>query len=54
MAEAAGAALLGERSLKAALDLNWDEPVECAQALTIILTTLETVEAYADQQALAP
>jgi len=54
VAEEAGAALLGDRSLKAALDLNWDEPVECAQALTIILTTLETVEAYAGQQALAP
>jgi len=50
VAEDAGAALLGGSSLKAALDLNWDEPVECAQALTIILTTLETVEAYATQQ----
>ena len=50
VAEEAGAALLGDRSLKAALDLNWDEPVECAQALTLILTTLETVEAYASQQ----
>ena len=53
VAEEAGAALLGGSSLKAALDLNWDEPVECAQALTLILTTLETVEAYAGQQALA-
>ena len=54
VAAEAGAALLGHSSLKAALDLNWDEPIECAQALTIILTTLETVEAYVDQQALAP
>jgi transposase len=52
VAEEAGAALLGHSSLKAALDLNWDEPVECGQALTIILTTLEVVEAYAEQQAL--
>lgn len=52
VAEEAGAALLGNSSLKAALDLNWDEPVECAQALTLILTTLEVVEAYAEQQAL--
>jgi transposase len=52
VAEAAGAALLGGTSLKAALDLNWDEPLECAQALTLILTTLETVEAYASQQTL--
>ena len=52
VAAEAGAALLGRSSLKAALDLNWDEPVECAQALTIILTTLETVEAYITQQAL--
>ena len=53
VAAEAGAALLGDSSLKAALDLNWDEPVECAQALTLILTTLETVEAYAGQQPLA-
>jgi len=52
VAEEAGAALLGGSSLKAALDLNWDEPVACAQALTIILTTLETVEAYAAGQPL--
>jgi transposase len=52
VAEEAGAALLAGSSLKAALDLNWDEPVECAQALTIILTTLETVEAYAAHQPL--
>jgi len=52
VAEEAGAALLGGSSLKAALDLNWDEPVACAQALTIILTTLETVETYVGQQPL--
>jgi hypothetical protein len=53
VAEEAGAALLGGSSLKAALDLNWDEPVACAQALTLILTTLETVETYIGQQPLA-
>jgi hypothetical protein len=53
VAEEAGAALLSGSSLKAALDLNWDEPVECAQALTLILTTLETVETYIGQQPLA-
>lgn len=52
VAEEAGAALLSSGSLKAALDLNWGEPVECAQALTLILTTLEVVEGYAEQQAL--
>jgi transposase len=54
VAEEAGAALLGGSSLKAALDLNWDEPVACAQALTIILTTLEMVETYVGQQPLPP
>lgn len=38
---------------KAALGLNWDESVACAPALTLILMTVETVEAYAGQQALA-
>ncbi len=52
VAAEAGAALLSQSSLKAALDLNWDEPVECAQALSLILTTLETVEAYASHQTL--
>jgi transposase len=52
VAEEAGAALLGGSSLKVALDLNWDDPVACAQALTLILTTLETVETYTGQQTL--
>ncbi len=39
-----GTQLLVGSSLKAALDLNWDDPTERKQALELILNTLDTVE----------
>ena len=44
--------LLSATSLKAALDLDWDDPATQTQALQIVLATLETVEAWTAQQAL--
>lgn len=44
--------LLSATSLKAALDLDWDDPAAQTQALQIVLATLETVEAWSAQQAL--
>lgn len=44
----AGAPLIGDTSLKAALDLDWDDPAQQAYALTAILQTLETVEAWVE------
>lgn len=57
VAEAAGAALVGHptTSLKAALNLDWDDPAQREQALSTVLTTLEQVEAWvASQPAVAP
>ena len=34
----------GTRSLKAALDCDWDDPVERTAALEQVLVTLDTVE----------
>lgn len=42
---AAGAALLGPSSLKAALDVDWDEPAQRAWALGVVLEVLGQVEA---------
>jgi hypothetical protein len=42
----AGASLLGGTSLKAALDLDWDDPAQQACALTTVLHTLEAIEAW--------
>lgn len=39
-----GTQLLVGSSLKATLDLNWDDPTERKQALEVILNTLDTVE----------
>ncbi len=44
VASETGAELLTGTSLKAALDLNWDEPTERAQALEAILNTLDNIE----------
>jgi hypothetical protein len=44
MASAVGAPLVAGSSLKAALDLDWDDPGARQQALTMILDTLTTVE----------
>jgi transposase len=53
VAEEAGAPLVAQamttsRSLKAALDLDWDDPEERAQALVRVLDTLDAVEEYLD------
>jgi hypothetical protein len=45
VAAEANAEILASSSLKAALDLDWDDPVAKAQALTTILQALERVEA---------
>jgi hypothetical protein len=42
----AGASMLGGASLKAALDLDWDDPGQRGQALMTILSTLEQVESW--------
>jgi transposase len=45
----AGAALLaGPASLKAALDLDWDDPMAVPQALRAVLAALAAVEAWLD------
>jgi hypothetical protein len=49
----AGADVLSGSSLKAALNLDWDDPVARAHALQVILTTLAAVEAYTTTQAVA-
>jgi hypothetical protein len=46
IAAEAGASLLGGASLKAALDLDWDDPPQRGQALVTILYPLEQVEAW--------
>jgi hypothetical protein len=49
VAEEAGASVLvGGASLKAALDLDWDNPEERARALVRVLETLDAVEEYLD------
>jgi hypothetical protein len=46
IATEADASLLGGSSLKAALDRNWDDPGERAEALAVVLATLTTVERW--------
>ena len=46
-----GADLVAGSSLKAALDLNWDDPDERALALGMVLETLHSVEAQLESQA---
>lgn len=48
IAAEAGASLLGAASLKAALDLDWDDPAQQGQALVAILDTLERVESWVE------
>jgi hypothetical protein len=52
VAAEAGASLLAASSLKAALDLDWDDPSAQQQALTTILDALQTVEQWLDTQPL--
>ncbi len=46
VASEAGATLVSGSSLKAALDLDWDNPTERGQALSIVLGVLTAVEAW--------
>jgi hypothetical protein len=46
IAREADASVLDGSSLKAALDRDWDEPSERAEALTVVLATLTTVERW--------
>lgn len=49
-AQAGAATVVDEaRSLKAALDCNWDDPNERAMALVRVLETLDAVEGYLDR-----
>ncbi len=45
-----GADIVARSSLKAALDLDWDDPQQKAQALTMVLQTLNTVESWVKEQ----
>jgi hypothetical protein len=45
-----GVSLIAGSSLKAALDLNWDEPDQRNLALTIVLNVLQQVETGLEQQ----
>jgi hypothetical protein len=49
VATEAGAPILGGPSLKAALDLDWDDPTERTRALVTVLDALTTVERYLDE-----
>src|SRR5260370_38953303 len=46
----AGADVLGGPSLKAALDLDWDDLAAREQALALVLHTLEALESWVDAQ----
>lgn len=48
VATEAGAPILGGSSLKAALDLDWDDPAERARALVAVLDALGAVERHLD------
>ena len=50
IAEEAGAEFVAKSSLKAALDLDWDDPSARVQALTTILQALNQVEAWVAEQ----
>src|SRR5919201_371819 len=49
MATETGAALVGGASLKAALDLDWDDPAARDQALVLVLSALTSFEGWLDQ-----
>ena len=50
IAAQAGAPMVTASSLKAALDLDWDDPVAKVEALTTILKALSEVETWVQQQ----
>jgi hypothetical protein len=49
VAAEAGAKMVAGSSLKATLDLDWDDPIAKTQALTIILQAMESVESWVQQ-----
>jgi Transposase domain (DUF772) len=49
LAAQAGVPELAASSLKAALDLDWDDPAACQQALVVVLGAVERVERFAGQ-----
>lgn len=49
VANDAGAEMVTGSSLKAALDLDWDDPIAKAQALATILQALDEVESWVEQ-----
>lgn len=51
IATEAGAPILGGSSLKAALDLDWDDPADRTRALMTVLDALGAVERFLDQDA---
>ena len=51
VATEAGVPILGGPSLKAALDLDWDDPAERTRALVAVLDALGAVERYLDEHA---
>jgi transposase len=50
VAEAAGASVVAGSSLKAVLDLDWDDPQAQRQALAVVLTAVDAVEGWLSQQ----
>jgi IS5 family transposase len=54
VASAMGVPVLGGPSLKAALDLDWDDPAARATALVTLLAALETVEEWVAAHVLLP
>ncbi|BAC88092.1 IS1182-like element ISGvi6 family transposase [Gloeobacter violaceus] len=53
-AEQTGTTLVAGSSLKAALDIDWSQPDECAEALGRLLGALESLESYLDGQTQPP
>lgn len=49
VAKEAGTEMVASSSLKAALDLDWDDPIAKAQALTTVLQVLDEVESWVQQ-----
>jgi hypothetical protein len=54
VAERAGAPMLARSSLKAALDLDWDDPAARDHALAVVLAALDGVERFVAAQPEAP
>jgi Transposase DDE domain/Transposase domain (DUF772) len=50
LASEAGATVVSGSSLKAALDLNWDDPNECFSGLQVVLGALEGVSTWMETQ----